>query len=171
MSSFALHLHVTTDKDAPHYPTSDQAAEAARYASTHGELRIAQQLMGLACALADLEARAYADRDLADAVNVPLRGATRDEQPRTVNGPRPAPHLTDTALLVAGRNAADQQPRDQFPQWTNPAPIRPADMIDATTIVYTCAFCQATIEGGEAYATHRAEAHGLDRLDGTTLDM
>lgn len=61
------------------------AAAAGRWASERGYYRLAQQLHGLACVLYDLEDDAWqaTTERPARTVNVPLRGATRDEQPTT----------------------------------------------------------------------------------------
>jgi len=66
--------------DVSGFPAARHVHNAAKWAGDRGEYRIAQQLEGLACALAELEADDHLNSELA---NVPMIGQTRTERPRT----------------------------------------------------------------------------------------
>lgn len=128
------------------WPTSDQAAFAAKLSADRGEYRIAQQLMGLACALKDREdTEAFASLKTALGVNDEIEV----EQPRTPL--RVAPYLAGPtgngdADLAAARG--EQPPTER--------------LLLPTEVIYTCPVCVASVRGGENYANHKRREHGLD---------
>lgn len=95
--------------DTPYpWPTADQAAFAAQLSADAGEYRIAQQLMGLACALKDRE-DTEALTSLTTALDVDGAESCacidQPEQPRTPL--RVAPYVTGPPLgLAEGTGAA-----------------------------------------------------------------
>lgn len=142
-----LELSFRALSGTPDYPTSDQAAAAAEFASQFGDYRIARALLTLACELADLEADQSTTRALASAIRsvpkltVPMRPDV-PRQPRTpesgVTGPT---GNGDADLRAIADTATDLQALD-------PAP-------------YACGVCGIGSTGGDLHKAHMRLAHGI----------
>jgi hypothetical protein len=91
MSDPALSLNFTEPDQLPDDVTTYRAAA---WAGARGHYRIAQQLMGLAAALADNQIERARARERIDIATAPMIGQTRTEHPRTAKD-------AETAIIPA----------------------------------------------------------------------